>query len=152
MVDFYHYNSQNFKGENSTVTIATGPVIIDGNGNYLVHRAESTGKYQFTGGRLDDSKSSKDNAVFRPFEDLNVEIELINKINPFIVSDEIKREGVKETLILIHYLAKLKKNSKPKKGEWKWFSLEEIIKMEKNDEVSSPNIRLACEHFSKYNK
>ncbi len=151
MVDFYHYDAKNFEGNEITVTIATGPVIIDNLGKYLLHRADSTGKYQFTGGRLDDTKTSQDNAVFRPFEDLGVEVELEKSINPFVVSDEIERNGVKETLVLIHYLAKLKNNSLPEKGEWNWFTLEEIIAMEKRNEVSSPNIRLACEHFREYN-
>lgn len=151
MVDFYHYNAVNFKGDKRTITIATGPVIVDSEGKFLLHKADSTGKYQFTGGRLDDSKTSKENAVYRPFEDLGVEVDLIEGVNPFVVVDEIEREGIKETLNLIHYLAKLKSDSLPQKGEWSWFTLEQVIRMESNSEVSSPNIRLACEYFKDYN-
>lgn len=147
MTDFYHYKIRDFKSNSLTTTIASGPVIINNKKEFLLHRAKSTGKFQFSGGRVDDNLSFKENAVFRPFEDLGIEIELFDN-DPFVIIDEIKRDGVKEILTLIHYLGKLKKNSLPVKGEWSWVSLEEIQEMNKIGELSSPNIILACEHFN----
>jgi ADP-ribose pyrophosphatase YjhB (NUDIX family) len=146
MVDFYHYDAKDFNGGDLTTTIATGPVVINDKGDFLLHKAESTGKFQFSGGRLDENKNCKENAIYRPLEDLGVEVELENR-EPFVVVDDIMRNEVKEVLILIHYLAKLKEGSKPMKGDFGWFSLANILELEKKGELSSPNIVLACRNF-----
>ena len=149
MTDFYHSNAVNFNGEPIKYTNATGPVLINEENKIFLHRADSTGKHQFIGGRLDDSMSPKENAIHRAKEDLGLEVELIEKVEPFHVIDKIEREGKEETLVLTHYLAKIKKGSSPNKGEFGWFSLEEIIEMDSNNEISSPNIVLASKHFMK---
>lgn len=148
MVEFFHYPAKNFDGKNIKITIATGPVIIDKN-KFLLHVSSSTGKYQFTGGRLDDSKSPQENAMYWPLHDLGVNIKLADGVDPFIIMDQMNINGEKEKIILIHYLASIEKDSTPTKGEFKWFSLDEILELEKRDNVSSPNIRIAAQHFLK---
>jgi len=147
MVDFYHFPTINFNKKRQFLTIASGPVIINDKKEFLLHRAESTNKFQFSGGRWDDSKSPIDNAIFRPFEDLGVHVEIIGEVEPFVIQDKIQREGKEEILVLIHYLANIKEGSKPVKGNFGWFSSKEIIEMEKRNELSSPNISLACDYF-----
>lgn len=147
MTDFYHYPAQQFSGAAMTITIASGPVIMNSDAQFLLHVSASTGKYQFTGGRLDDTKSPQENAVFRTWEDLGLRVTLTPDLEPFVVVDEIERDGKKELLTLIHYVASVEAGSTPTKGDWKWFTLDEIIALEKVGNVSSPNIRIACEYF-----
>ncbi len=146
MTDFYHSDAIDFKGNSIKYTNATGPVIIDNNRIFL-HKASSTNKFQFIGGRQNDNVSPKQNAINRAYEDLGLKVELIEDKEPFHIIDEIQRDGKKEVLVLTHYLARIKSNSKPNKGEFGWYSLKEILQMEKEDKLSSPNIVLASKHF-----
>lgn len=149
MTNIYSYPAKNFKNEDIKIGINSGPVIIGEDGKFLLHISKSTGKYQFTGGRLDDSKSIKENAIFRANEDIGLEVELIEGVEPMIIADEITRDGVKEKIILIHYLAKLKDGFKPDLTKCAWFSLDEVRKLEEENNVSSPNIVIGCEFFAR---
>lgn len=146
MPDLYHYNSKNFANEDVTLTIASGPVVKNEEGKFLLHLSPSTEKYQFAGGRLDDAKSPQQTAIDKTFEDLGTKITLESN-EPFVVADKIDRDGKKELMVLIHYLAKLEEGSTPNKGEFGWFSLDEISELEKQNKVSSPNVLIACKHF-----
>lgn len=146
-MDLYHKEGKNFKGENIKLTHCSGPVIKNEKNEFLLHRAPSSGKFQFTGGRLSDDLSLKENAVFRPKEDLEVEVELRDGIDPLIIVDKINRDGNDETLVLVHYIADLKTDLVSSIGDWVWKSFEEICEMDLNEELSSPNIKIACEHF-----
>lgn len=148
MPNFFKYPAKNFKNQATKISINSGPVIIGEDGRFLLHISSSTRKYQFTGGRLDDSKSPKENAIFRPKKDIGLEVELIDNIDPLIIVDEIERDGEKEQMILIHYLAKLKNGFKPDLSKCAWFTLDEVKELEKNDNVSSPNILIGCEYFT----
>ena len=58
-----------FTGHIGAFTISTGPVIVSKDGNkVLLHISSSTNKYQFIGGRLDDSLSFRENALMRTQE------------------------------------------------------------------------------------
>ncbi|MCB9802940.1 NUDIX hydrolase [Candidatus Nomurabacteria bacterium] len=148
MPNFFKYPAKNFKNQDIKISINSGPVIIGEDGRFLLHISSSTGKYQFTGGRLDDSKSPKENAIFRPKEDVGLEVELIKNLNPLVISDEIERNGEKEKLVLIHYLAKLKDGFEPDLSRCSWFTLDEVKELEKNNNVSSPNILIGCKYFT----
>ncbi len=148
MTNIFSYPAKNFKNEDIKIGINSGPIIISEDGRFLLHISSSTGKYQFTGGRLDDSKSPRENAIFRPKEDIGLEVELIENLEPLIIADEIERDGEKEKLILIHYLAKLKDGFEPDLSKCAWFTLDEVKELEKNNNVSSPNILVGCKYFS----
>ncbi|NMB56791.1 hypothetical protein GYA19_02530 [Candidatus Beckwithbacteria bacterium] len=105
MTDFYHYKAIDFAKNQITTTIATGPVVINDKKEFLLHISPSTNKYQFAGGRLTDTKSSQENVIFRPWEDMKIKVKLIQGFEPFVVVDEIVRDGQKEIMTLIHYLA-----------------------------------------------
>jgi ADP-ribose pyrophosphatase YjhB (NUDIX family) len=151
MTNIFSYPAKNFKNQEIRIGINSGPVIIGKDGKFLLHVSSSTGKYQFTGGRLDDNKSPKENAIFRPKEDLGLEVELIENLEPLIIADEIERNGNKEKLILIHYLAKLKNGFEPDLSRCAWFTLDEVQELEKNNNVSSPNILIGCKWFTQNN-
>ena len=148
MPNLFSYPAKNFKNEDIKININSGPIIIGEDGRFLLHISTSTGKYQFTGGRLDDNKSPKENAIFRPKEDVGLEVELIENSDPLVIADEIERNGEKEKIILIHYLAKLKNGFKPDLSRCAWFALDEVKELEKNDNVSSPNILIGCQYFT----
>jgi ADP-ribose pyrophosphatase YjhB (NUDIX family) len=147
MPNLFSYPAKNFKNEDIKININSGPIIIGEDGRFLLHISSSTGKYQFTGGRLDDSKSPKENAIFRPKEDVGLEVELIESSDPLVITDEIERDGAKEKIVLIHYLAKLKDGFKPDLSKCAWFTLDEVKELEKKDNVSSPNILIGCKYF-----
>jgi ADP-ribose pyrophosphatase YjhB (NUDIX family) len=149
MPNIFNYPAKNFKNQNIKISINSGPVIISEDERFLLHISSSTRKYQFTGGRLDDSKSPKENAIFRPKEDVGLEVELIENLEPLIIADEIERNGEKEKIILIHYLAKLKDGFKPDLSKCAWFTLDEVKELEKNNNVSSPNILIGCKYFTR---
>lgn len=67
MTEFYKYYTKDFEGNDNKITIASGPVVINEEGKFLLHVSQNTGKYQFIGGRLDDKKSVIENAIFRSF-------------------------------------------------------------------------------------
>lgn len=147
MTQIFSYPAKNFSRQDIKIGINSGPIIMSAEGQFLLHISRSTGKYQFTGGRLDDNRSPKENAIFRPKEDVGLEVELIADIEPLIIADEIERNGAKETLVLIHYLAKLQDGFEPDLTRCSWFTLDEVKELEKNNNVSSPNILIGCEYF-----
>jgi len=146
-MDLYHKDGKNFKGENIKLTHCSGPIIFNDKREFLLHRAESTGKFQFTGGRLSDELSLRENAIFRPLEDLGIKVKLRDGVEPLIIVDKLVRDGDEETLVLVHYLADLNSELSFETGEWVWKSFEEICLMDENDELSSPNIKIACKYF-----
>jgi hypothetical protein len=148
-MDLYHSAGKNFRGENIKLTHCSGPVIKNEDNKFLLHKAESTGKYQFTGGRLSDMLSLRENAVFRPFEDLKVKVKLRSGVEPLIIVDKLARKGEDETIVLVHYLADLESELDSSVGDWVWKNLDEIKEMDSNNELSSPNIMIACEYFKK---
>ena len=149
MIEFFKYPATNFSNEDLITTIATGPVVIDDQKKFLLHISSSTGKYQFIGGRLRDTKSPRENAIDHSLVNLGVKVELVSNKEPLVIIDKIFRDDKEEIVILMHYLAKLKDGSVPTKGEWKWFDFNEIKELERQNSISSPNIGIACEHFLK---
>jgi ADP-ribose pyrophosphatase YjhB (NUDIX family) len=147
MVNFYNYRAHNFKGKPVNLTIASGPVIFNDKKEFLLHRSESSGKYQFIGGRLDCKKTLRENAIFRAAQE-GFKV-LLKEVEPFVIVDEIKRNKEKEIVVLIHYLAELDSKVMPESGEWGWFSIDQIKDLEKKDDVSTPNILLAAKFFLK---
>ena len=143
MVKLFGLEGFNLEGKAVKFTCATGPVIIKDN-KIMLHRAPSTEKYQFIGGRLDDETSPKQNAINKAKEDLNVKIKIIND-TPLPILGTIERDGKEEQILLIHYLAEVEEE--PETKEYEWFTLEQIEDMARNGEVSSPNILIASKYF-----
>ena len=69
MSTIFSHPYSDFAGYIGAFTISTGPVIISQTGDtVLLHISSSTHKYQFIGGRLDDSLSFRENALMRARE------------------------------------------------------------------------------------
>jgi ADP-ribose pyrophosphatase YjhB (NUDIX family) len=145
MTKLFNLDGFNLNGEPTKFTHATGPVIIRDN-KIMLHKAPSTEKYQFIGGRLDDGVSPKQNAINKAKQDLNLEVRIIND-TPLPIVGQITRDGKPEQIVLLHYLAEI--IEEPENKEYEWFTLEQIEEMTEKGEVSSPNILIASRYFLK---
>ncbi len=135
-----------FIGHIGTFTISTGPVIVNQNGDkILLHISSSTNKYQFIGGRLDDSLSFRENALMRAREVVWDNTITLTEDDPTILIDTITRDNQPEQMLLIHYRAHIENEIKI--GEARWFTISEIEDLHKNWNTSSPNILIASQHF-----
>ena len=69
MSTIFSHPYSDFAGHIGAFTISTGPVIVNqSEDKILLHISSSTNKYQFIGGRLDDSLSFRGNALIRARE------------------------------------------------------------------------------------
>ncbi|MDO8556741.1 MAG: NUDIX domain-containing protein [Nanoarchaeota archaeon] len=145
-MDLYSLPGFLLDGSSTKVTFASGPVIIR-DGKVLVHRASSTGKLQFIGGRVDDAKSFQQVAVAKAWDDCGVKVKLLVDSAPLPVLGEIDRHGVKEWVVLVHYLADMVNAAPEIPGEYRWCSLQELEMLNKQGDLSSPNMIIAAKHF-----
>ncbi len=135
-----------FSWNKGVFTISTWPVVINSSGDkILLHISASTGKYQYIGGRLDDSLSFRENALTRAREVVWDNMITLTEDDPTILIDTIIRDTQPEQILLIHYRANIKDEYDI--GESRWFSLSEIEDLHKNWNTSSPNILIASRHF-----
>ncbi len=146
MSTIFSHPYSDFAGHNGGFTISTGPVIINQTGDtVLLHISSSTHKYQFIGGRLDDSLSFRENALVRAREVVWDNTITLTADDPTILIDTIVRDGRDEQIFLIHYRAHIEDEINI--GEAKWFTLAEIESLHNNGNTSSPNILIASQHF-----
>jgi len=141
MVEFSHYPARDGAGKNVKITIASGPVIIEG-GKVLLDKHGDSNYWKFPGGRQRDDNSFFDNAIREVKEELGIEIEIISA--PFAVIVERVENDVKEYVVLIHYLAKrLTEIIKPGADirQWAWHDVNNL------PADCAENIRPAVEHF-----
>ena len=124
--------------------IASGPVIVE-DGKLLVNKDNEDDFYKLPGGTVEQGESLIDACLKETKEEVNGEIEIIKPLNPMILykNPQTKKEM---TIILIHYLAKLKNKDEikpiPPIKEIKWLEIEEI-KQGKYD--VAPNIKFLIE-------
>ena len=121
--------------------IASGPVIIE-NGKLLVTKDEKDDFYKIPGGKIKEGiETPEQTCIRRVKEEANAEIEIIKPLHPMILW---KNPQTKEamTILLIHYLAKLKnpKSIKPMPPikEVRWLDIKEIKSGKHN---VAPNIK-----------
>ncbi len=150
-MDLYRIKGYTLEGKKTKSTIASGPVIIR-NQKVLLHKAPSTGKYQFVGGRLDDDLNPKTNAKYKPLVDLGLKVKIREDQDPLILLGTIQREGKQEHVVLIHYRGEIAENAKPTKGKYGWYTLKEIKELQKQNQLSSSNVMIASEYFLKHKK
>ena len=125
--------------------IASGPVIIE-NGKLLVNKDNKDDFYKLPGGTIEEGIEDLEEACHREVkEENNAEIEIIKPLHPMILW---KNPQTKEamTILLIHYLAKLKnpKSIKPMPPikEVKWLDINEI---KAGKHKVAPNIKFLIE-------
>ena len=124
------------------LTIASGPVIIY-DGKVLLDKHGEDNFWKFPGGKLLDTNSIYDNAIREVKEELNVDVKLSG--DPFILTVDREKDGIKESVILIHYLAKII-SGEPKPGrdvrEFAWHDVNNL------PSDLAPNIMPVVRHFS----
>ena len=110
--------------------VVSGPVIIE-NGKLLVNRDDKDDFYKIPGGTVEAGDSLIDACYRETKEEINGEIEIIRPLNPMIIYKN-PQTAKKMTIVLIHYLAKLKNKEKimpmPPIKEVKWLDIGDIKK------------------------
>jgi len=124
--------------------VASGPVIIE-EGKLLVNKDDKDDFYKLPGGTVEKGDALEHACHKEVKEEINGDIEIIKPLNPLII---YKNPQTKEemTIVLIHYLAKLKNKSKikpiPPIKEVKWLDIEKIKEGKYN---VAPNINFLIE-------
>lgn len=149
MTTFFCVPALDFTGTSSQFTIATGPIIVNrAHDKILLHKWESTGKWQFIGGRYDDSTTFRENALEKASEVLwDNAVTLIDTEHPVVVFDTIDLRGYEEKTLLIHYKATIADEENI--WECQWFSLDAIRMLDAKNETSSENVKMVSEQFLK---
>lgn len=109
--------------------IASGPVIIE-SGKLLVNKDDKDEFYKLPGGTIEEGIEDLEEACYRETkEEINADIEILKPLNPMIIYKNPQTDE-KMTIILIHYLAKLKNPEEikpmPPIKEVRWLDIEEI--------------------------
>jgi hypothetical protein len=107
MTTFFSIPTLDFSGETHKLTISTGPVVINHtHDKILLHKSTTTLKWQFIGGRYDDSMTFRENALERAREVVgDNSVTLIDTEHPVILLDMIDRDGYEEQILFVHYSA-----------------------------------------------
>ncbi|MFA6022868.1 MAG: NUDIX hydrolase [Candidatus Pacearchaeota archaeon] len=108
--------------------IASGPVIIE-NHKVLVIKDSKDNFYKLPGGTLHNGEDLEQTCYRETKEEINGDIEIIKPLSPLVVYKN-QQTGEVMTIVLIHYLAKLKNKDKIKPlnpvKEIKWLSVSDI--------------------------
>jgi len=98
----------------TNAVIASGPVIIR-NKKMLVVLDDKDPFLKFPGGSIFKNKSLKETCRIETKQEIGVNIEIIKKLEPLMLWKK-PHTGEKIPIVLIHWLAKIKKGHMPKKG------------------------------------
>lgn len=125
--------------------IASGPVIIE-KGKLLVIKDNKDDFYKLPGGTIEEGVEDLEEACQRETkEENNAEIEVIKPLHPMILWRNPQTKE-KMTILLIHYLAKLKNPKEirpiPPIKEVKWLDIKEI---KSGKHKIAPNIKFLIE-------
>ena len=139
MVEFKHYKGIGKNNEEIEITIASGPVIVENN-KILLDKHEDD-FWKFPGGKQIDNNNFLENAKREVKEELGIDVELKGK--PCVLAFERDHNGVKEYIILLHYLAKRKGEVKIGRDitEFKWIDVNKLPK------DVAPNIKPVLRYF-----
>jgi ADP-ribose pyrophosphatase YjhB (NUDIX family) len=125
--------------------VASGPVIIE-NGYLLVNKDYKDDFYKLPGGTVEPDTEDLELACHRETkEENNAEIEIIKPLHPMMLRKNPQTDE-EMTILLIHYLAKLKNKKEVKPispiKEVKWLDIEEI---KQGKHYVAPNIKFLIE-------
>lgn len=124
--------------------VASGPVIIE-NGKLLVNKDDKDDFYKLPGGTVEENDDLISACHRETKEENNAEIEIIKPLNPMIIYKN-PQTSQKMTIVLIHYLARLKNKKEikpmPPIREVKWLDIEEI---KQGKFIVAPNIKFLIE-------
>lgn len=98
----------------TNAVIASGPVIIE-NKKMLVVLDDKDNFLKFPGGSIFKNKTLKETCKIETKQEICVDIDIIKELEPLMLWKK-PHTGEKIPVVLIHWLAKIKKGQKPKKG------------------------------------
>jgi len=140
MVEFKHYKGIGKNNEEIELTIASGPVIVE-DGKVLLDK-HGDDFWKFPGGKQVDDNNFLENAKREVKEELGIDVELVGE--PCVMGFDRNHNGIKEYILLFHYLAKRK--GEIKKGrdvkEFKWLDVNSL------PEDMAPNIKPVLKYFN----
>ena len=127
------------------IIIASGPVIIE-DGKLMVNKDSKDDFYKLPGGTIEEGVESLEEACLRETkEENNGDVEIIKPLHPMILWENPQTKE-KMTIVLIHYLAKLKNKSEVKPVppiiEVTWLDIKEI---KEGKHKVAPNIKFLIE-------
>jgi len=124
--------------------VASGPVIIE-DGKLLVNHDEKDDFWKLPGGTVEKGDGLEEACIREAKEENNADVEIIKPLNPMIIYKNPQTEK-EMTIVLIHYLGKIKNKSELKPGaeikEVKWLDISEI---KEDKHKVAPNIQFLIE-------
>ena len=127
----------------SKIIVASGPVIIENN-KVLLNKDEKDNFWKFCGGRINDEEFNlKETAKREVKEEMGLDIEILDD-EPYFFYTEKEKDGLKMSVVLVHFLARRIGNIAPGEGitEWCWLDINNLDK-----ENLAPNIRPTLKYF-----
>ncbi|MFA5024693.1 MAG: NUDIX hydrolase [Patescibacteria group bacterium] len=125
------------------IIIASGPVIVE-NGKVLLNKHGEDDFWKFCGGRVEDYELDiKETARREIKEEMGLEIKILDD-QPYFFYTEKEVDGVKISVVLVHFLAERVGEIFPGKEirEWRWVDLADLT-----SENLAPNIKPALKYF-----
>jgi ADP-ribose pyrophosphatase YjhB (NUDIX family) len=95
--------------------IASGPVIIE-NKKMLVVLDDKDSFLKLPGGKIFENKTLKETCILETKLEIRCNIEIIKELEPILLWIK-PQTGEKIPIVLIHWLAKIKKGQKPREGK-----------------------------------
>jgi 8-oxo-dGTP pyrophosphatase MutT (NUDIX family) len=99
---------------------------------------------KFCGGRVNDEEFNlKETAKREVKEEMGLDIEILDD-EPYFFYTEKEKEGLKISVVLVHFLARMVGDIMPGEGitEWCWLDINDLDK-----ENLAPNIRPTLKYF-----
>jgi 8-oxo-dGTP diphosphatase len=136
MIEFKKFPASTPDGQPASITVASGPVIIE-DGKVLLDQHDDIDMWKFPGGRIHDTESLQETAKREVKAELGIEITITSE--PFVVCFQRDNEYV----VLVHYLATRQGDITPGRDvtSWNWHDIDHL------PEGCAPNIKQAVEHF-----
>lgn len=125
--------------------IASGPVILKGK-KMLVVLDDKDPFLKFPGGAIFKNKNLRETCKIETKQEIMADIEIIKPLEPLLLWKK-PHTGEKIPIVLIHWLAKLKKGQKPKKGK----HTKEIFWVDSkySEHKLAPNVKFFVRKFKK---
>ena len=125
------------------IIIASGPVIIEDN-KVLLNKDKKDDFWKFCGGRVDDGDYNlKETAKREVREEMGLDIEILDN-EPYFFYTEKEKDGVKISVVLVHFLASRIGEIIPGEDitQWCWLDINNLER-----ETLAPNIKPTLKYF-----
>ncbi|MFA5155273.1 MAG: NUDIX hydrolase [Patescibacteria group bacterium] len=125
------------------IIIASGPVIVENN-KVLLNKDGKDNFWKFCGGRIEESDIDlKETAKREVKEEMGLDVEITDN-EPYLFYTEKEKDGMKVSVVLVHFLARRIGEITPGEDirEWRWIDINDLDK-----EAIAPNIKPTLKHF-----